>query len=87
MKCVSGVMTAMLAVLYVIGASAQKPSILNGIFTEDQAKRGRATYQKNCAICHGGNLISRDNDASTLSGPEFELHWHGKTVGQRFEQT
>ena len=86
MKYVTGVITAALALLVVAGAAAQKPSILSGIFTEEQARRGRATYQKNCAVCHGGNLISRDNDASTLSGPEFELNWHGKTVGQRFEQ-
>ena len=53
---------------------------------EEVAAAGKNVYNQNCAVCHGGNLISRDNDASTLSGPDFELNWHGKTVGQRFEQ-
>jgi S-disulfanyl-L-cysteine oxidoreductase SoxD len=70
------------------GGTQEAPpgSVLGGIFTAAQAQRGRAAYQKNCATCHGGQLIARDSDATNLSGPDFEKAWVGKTMGDRFER-
>jgi mono/diheme cytochrome c family protein len=57
-----------------------------GVFTEAQAKRGTAAYDKNCASCHGTDLVSTDREVSNLTGNAFK-RWNGKTVGELFEVT
>ena len=84
------------AVLY--GVSAAQLFIINpaktqsakttaaGVYTDAQAKRGGAAYDKNCASCHGSDLISTDREVSNLTGNAFK-RWNGKTVGELFEVT
>src|SRR5262245_42112957 len=66
---------------------AQPPtkSVWDGVFTEDQAKRGSALYQENCASCHGSELTGGEM-APPLSGGEFMAGWDGLTVGDLFER-
>jgi S-disulfanyl-L-cysteine oxidoreductase SoxD len=60
-------------------------SVWDGVFTEDQAKRGQALYTRECASCHGSEL-SGGEEAPPLSGGAFMSNWSGLTVGELFER-
>lgn len=59
-------------------------SIWDGVFTEEQAKRGKQTFEMNCAICHGSDLISADGYAPDLIGFAFRSRWHNVSVWNRY---
>src|SRR5262245_31789627 len=54
-------------------SSTQKPSQQAGIYTDAQAARGQAVYDKKCASCHGLRL--EGGSASALSGGKFADRW------------
>src|SRR5262245_20645409 len=60
-------------------------SVWDGVYTEDQAKRGEALYGRECASCHGNELTGAD-EAPALSGPAFLANWDGLTVGDLSER-
>lgn len=37
--------------------NAQRRSVWDGIFTEEQATRGKAVYEQHCRSCHGADLM------------------------------
>ena len=59
------------------------PSILKGVFTKEQAERGKALYTSRCSECHGEKLIG--GEATGLTGIQFRVGWVGKTLGERFD--
>jgi mono/diheme cytochrome c family protein len=56
-----------------------------GIFTEEQAKRGRAAYSQHCLECHGRDLAG-DVENRPLAGGEFITNWEGTNVFSLFER-
>jgi mono/diheme cytochrome c family protein len=58
----------------------------DGIYSEAQAKRGGALYNRSCAVCHGADLKGGDR-APALAGPAFAGRWTDRTVGALFEYT
>jgi len=60
-------------------------SVWDGVYTEEQSKRGQALYTKECAACHGTEL-SGGEEAPPLSGGTFMSNWSGLTLGQLFER-
>ena len=66
---------------------AQPPtrSVWEGVYTDDQATRGKALYSQECASCHGGELTGGEM-APPLAGGEFMAGWDGLTVGDLFER-
>src|SRR5262245_15238823 len=60
-------------------------SVWDGVYTEEQAKRGEALYGRECASCHGADLTGADEIAA-LSGPAFLANWDGLTVGDLSER-
>jgi mono/diheme cytochrome c family protein len=64
---------------------AKGASVWDGVYTAEQAKRGEATYQKECSSCHGGDL-GGDGFAPALAGAEFSNTWNGATLGDLFER-
>jgi mono/diheme cytochrome c family protein len=66
---------------------AQPPtkSVWDGVYTQDQADRGKALYSQECASCHGPEL-SGGEMAPPLAGGEFMAGWDGLTVGDLFER-
>ena len=60
-------------------AAAPPTSVLDGIFTEEQAERGRAGYVEHCAECHGEGL-GGDEMAPGLTGVAFRFRWRGLKV-------
>lgn len=66
-------------------AAAESRSVWDGVYTEEQAKRGETLYNKECASCHGDTLIGAGG-ASPLTGGTFLSNWNGLTVGDLFER-
>lgn len=60
-------------------------SVRDGIYTEDQARRGDPDYHKECGSCHGAGLEGKDQ-APPLLGAEFTSNWSGMTVGDLFDK-
>jgi mono/diheme cytochrome c family protein len=60
-------------------------SVLDGVYTEEQAKGGEPLYRQQCASCHGATLEGMDM-APGLSGGAFIANWNGTTVGDLFER-
>ncbi len=60
-------------------------SVWDGVYTEEQAKRGEEIYGKECAACHGATLVG-GGGAAPLTGGTFLSNWNGLTVGDLYER-
>ena len=61
-------------------AQAPKKTIWDGVYTKEQAGRGRATYTQTCSYCHGTDLTGGEvagELAPDLKGVYFILRWTG----------
>lgn len=67
------------------GLRAAPPSVWDGVYTEEQAKRGEAIYYQRCAACHGAGLEGGDMSPA-LTGGIFTSTWNDLTVGDLFER-
>ena len=69
------------------GSRAQEPqrTVWDGVYTEDQSKRGEAAYVEECSNCHGRDLEGADMTPG-LTGLAFTANWDGLTVGDLFER-
>lgn len=65
---------------------SHQTSTKNGVFTEEQAQRGRNIYQSKCAMCHGAGLEGQGPN-SPLTGTAFLDKWNGQTVADLFTKT
>jgi len=86
------IVAAAIAGLAAIGAfyslraqSETSRSVWDGVYTEQQANRGRALYGQECSGCHGDSLTGAD-EAPALAGGAFIANWDGLTVGDLFER-
>ncbi len=75
--------------LVVIGAlraqeTAKPRSVWEGVYMEEQAKRGETIYARECASCHRND--TGGEEASALAGPAFLANWDGLTVGDLYER-
>ena len=78
-----------LAVISTTGR-AQQPaettrSIWDGVYTEEQAKRGEEVYKKECASCHADTLVG-GGGAAPLTGGTFLSNWNGLTLGDLYDR-
>ena len=82
--------TARPAQVVQVGAPiADKKSAWDGIYTEDQAKRGRGKYLEACGYCHRDDLSGNGSDEPgvsppPLAGPPFLDRWRSSTVAELF---
>lgn len=60
-------------------------SVWDGVYTEEQAKRGGALYAGECERCHGSQLEGADM-APPLSGGNFVGNWNGLKLGELVER-
>jgi S-disulfanyl-L-cysteine oxidoreductase SoxD len=65
--------------------SSESRSVRDGVYTEEQAKRGEPLYRKECASCHG-DMLTGGESAPPLSGAAFLANWNGLTVGDLFDR-
>ena len=54
-------------------------SVADGVYTEEQAKRGEVVYSQNCASCHGPTLTGTEM-APPLTGPAFIADFKDLTI-------
>ena len=64
---------------------AESRSVWDGVYTEEQAKRGEEVYKKECAACHGAELTGGES-APALAGGAFQSNWNGLTLGDLFDR-
>jgi mono/diheme cytochrome c family protein len=70
-------------------AAAQTPAnrtVWDGVYSDDQAKRGLDVYKDRCISCHMESLDG-GGVAASLVGNDFMGDWTGKSVGDLFRKT
>ena len=78
-------MTLPLCLLRAQAPAAESRSVWEGVYTEDQAKRGEPIYRKECAACHG-DMLTGGESAPPLTGGAFQANWNGLTMGDLFDR-
>jgi S-disulfanyl-L-cysteine oxidoreductase SoxD len=66
-------------------AAAGSKSVWDGVYTQAQADRGKATYTQQCLECHGEELAGQDMTPA-LAGSDFLSDWNGLTLGDLSER-
>jgi mono/diheme cytochrome c family protein len=82
---VLGALGAFYPALHAQEDASSSRSVWDGVYTEEQAKRGQPLYTQHCASCHGDSLTGGEM-APPLVGGEFLSNWNGLTVGDLFER-
>jgi S-disulfanyl-L-cysteine oxidoreductase SoxD len=76
---------AMVAALLVFAATIQAQqsrSVNQGVYTDQQAKRGEVLYKERCASCHGDNLGG--SLGPPLTGQDFVGNWNKEPLSEVF---
>src|SRR5437899_7315186 len=60
-------------------------SVSDGVYTQEQANRGKAAYTEQCAGCHGAALSGGD-ETPALTGEKFMANWRNHSVDEIFER-
>ncbi len=77
---------AMLIVVAGFALAAQESrTVWDGVYSEDQSKRGEVVYADMCANCHGAELEGMDMSPA-LSGSTFSSNWNDLSVGDLAER-
>jgi len=75
------------AVLVMLGFTegiAQEGIASAGVYTAEQAERGKEAYSLDCAACHLDDLLG-DGFAPPLVGEPFDFRWSDLTVGDMYQ--
>ena len=70
--------TALIVWLSALTAAQGTRTVRDGVFTDAQATRGQATYQKQCASCHGDKL--QGLQGPPLVAEAFLSHWQAQPL-------
>jgi mono/diheme cytochrome c family protein len=67
-------------------------SIWDGVFTAEQAERGKAVFNSPCGACHGSRLNGAPDDMDQTPAPplarvKFLRSWDGRSLGSLFSYT
>jgi S-disulfanyl-L-cysteine oxidoreductase SoxD len=73
-------LTVFLVLVAAASLTAASTTVWDGVFTADQAARGRLAFASECSECHGANLEGGEGKA--LSGDQFWKDWKERTVGE-----
>lgn len=63
----------------------QSVSVWDGVYTQDQANRGKVLYGQQCASCHG-SALDGSGTAPPLTGADFKGNWNGQSADDLFEK-
>ena len=69
----------------VLHAQEATKSVWDGIYTKEQADRGKPLYDQYCGSCHGEALEGIEM-APALTGGDFIDKWAGQSMGDLFER-
>lgn len=63
-------------------------ALSDGVYTAEQAERGKTLYDDKCSACHVGDLSGGgDGMAPSLAGRFFNKTWEGRTVAELYAAT
>lgn len=79
------IVSSVLLVLTMLSSAQEQKTIWDGVYTEEQAKRGADVYAQKCAMCHGDGLGGVES-APALTGPAFYGNWEGEALDALFER-
>ena len=65
-------------------ARAQETTVKDGVYTSNQAMRGRTRYETSCLQCHGADLTG--GTGRSLTGDVFMRDWTGLTLDSLLER-
>src|SRR5262245_37893807 len=87
MSIVVAAMVAVATTAFFYGSlrAQEARSVLDGVYTEEQAARGGEIYGQKCASCHGPALAGEDM-APGLTGGQFTSSWNDTTAGELAER-
>jgi mono/diheme cytochrome c family protein len=77
--------------IHATGAERQEPraasalTVWDGVYNEEQARRGQTQYARACASCHAADLRG-GSTAPSLVEESFSFQWADTTVGELFER-
>jgi mono/diheme cytochrome c family protein len=78
--------TVIIVALLGFGAAAQeRATVWDGVFTDEQARRGETVYRQECSNCHGPELEGADMTPPLIGGG-FTANWNDLTVGDLYER-
>jgi mono/diheme cytochrome c family protein len=60
-------------------AQGAMTSVWEGVYTADQAEKGRVLFEDNCVKCHGGTLDGMD-EIPPLKGSSFMADWETQSA-------
>lgn len=89
MRAYHAAAASLLCALLLAGAfrvsGAETRSSLEGVFTEEQAQRGRKLYGEQCRECHGRELQG-GYESAALGDDVFRGNWEGHTLDELFNR-
>ena len=68
-----------------IAAQAPGKSVWDGVYAEEQSKRGEELSKASCVSCHGEQLAGGDL-APAVQGQDFRAAWVGRSAGELFDK-
>ena len=68
-----------------LSAQEATRSVWDGVYTEEQAGRGKPLYNQHCASCHADTLMGGEM-SPPLVGGDFLSNWNSLTLGELFER-
>jgi mono/diheme cytochrome c family protein len=75
------------AVEAAVQSGGEKKTVWSGIYTNEQAIGGEATYKEHCASCHSENLNGGANEAAPpLRGDKWMDSWREDKLGSLFNK-
>ena len=79
------VVALVLAATAAPAAQSDPRSASDGVYTAEQAARGEALYDKQCASCHGPIRAFVPEMAALLGDHTFRAKWRGRPLGELFD--
>jgi mono/diheme cytochrome c family protein len=68
-----------------IVAQSSGKSVWDGVYAEEQSKRGEQLSKSSCVSCHGERLAGGDLGPA-LHGQDFRAVWVGRSAGELFDK-
>ena len=87
-RTLRGMSVALLCLAQAVATRAQAPAtVWSGVYTTDQAARGKTAYDQNCSSCHGPYLegFRTTGSAKALAREPFMDRWDGGTLDEIYQ--
>src|SRR3954466_515752 len=82
MRLKSATLIILAGALAAVGQTSR--SVWDGVYTQEQANRGKLVYTEQCASCHGAELRGGD-ETPPVTGDIFLAKWNNRSVDELFE--